>query len=200
MPLANKTGASAAGSLSHWFNHPAAMLAPRTLKEVDRHVLVLGFTVQPPAHAQLRTTRHPGALPGLQTVRASIKVANKDHFCPRHRYNLPPIIRTSPDRASQHRQCSPSASPAPPTESLPHRSCTSQCARNIRPSALPEPAGPAIAQTILRFTTPKEREKTGFHNFTRVWRAMNSLACAKAPKVSRTALNSWQQCSSRMSA
>jgi hypothetical protein len=34
-----------------------------------------------------------------------IKVIKHDHFPAFLRYNLPPIIRTSPDRASQHRQC-----------------------------------------------------------------------------------------------
>ena len=38
-------------------------------------------------------------------TRRLIKVIKHDHFPAFLRYNLPPIIRTSPDRASQHRQC-----------------------------------------------------------------------------------------------
>ena len=86
------------------------------------------------------------------------KTCNKGHFCPRHRYNLPPIIRTSPDRAPQHRQC-----PASAPTTIAHREpftqvLRSRCARFSRPSTLcTEPDEPALHGSF-----PKEREKTVF--------------------------------------
>ena len=46
-----------------------------------------------------------GATSANDLTRRLIKVIKHDHFPAFLRYNLPPIIRTSPDRASQHRQC-----------------------------------------------------------------------------------------------
>lgn len=63
-----------------------------------------------------------GATSANDLTRRLIKVIKHDHFPAFLRYNLPPIIRTSPDRASQHRQCPGIGTPAPPTESRPHRS------------------------------------------------------------------------------
>lgn len=51
----------------------------------------------------------PATLTGTATAdhltERLIKVIKHDQFPTFLRYNLPPIIRTSPDRASQHRQC-----------------------------------------------------------------------------------------------
>lgn len=106
-----------------------------------------GFqTMQPPAHGRWlgRNRGNPPELvapavarqcPGYPAAtpfacaataddltRRLIKVIKHDQFPTFLRYNLPPIIRTSPDRASQHRQCLGIDTPAPPTESRPHRS------------------------------------------------------------------------------
>jgi hypothetical protein len=63
-----------------------------------------------PAPARQRP-RHPAPTPLTfaatvdHLTRRLIKVIKHDQFPTFLRYNLPPIIRTSPDRASQHRQC-----------------------------------------------------------------------------------------------
>jgi hypothetical protein len=67
-----------------------------------------------------------------------------------------------------------------PTESLPLRSCI--CPRLLFPAfALQEPVDCHRA-VPFEVHVPKEREKTGFSNFTRVWRANEQSGMCKSDR------------------
>lgn len=131
-----------------------------------------------------------GAITANHLTRRLIKVIKHDQFPAFLRYNLPPIIRTSPDRASQHRQCPGIDTPHRPQRAahtdrvklarllflwqppsfresaeLSLRSVTELFARfacRVFPGGTSSGHGARLGQPFLRFTSSKEREKNGF--------------------------------------
>ena len=144
--------------------NPSQLVAPATACQCPRHSVAASRT---------------GASDVEHLTGCLIKVIKLDQLPAFLRYNLPPIIRTSPDRASQHRQC-----PGIGTQNRPQRAAHTDRVKLARLPVLPAkprfsricravirsatalfcPCGmvPGWDSPFLRFTSSKEREKNGF--------------------------------------
>lgn len=116
-----------------------------------------------PRYATVQTAA--GSNAACQPEESDNKKAINDLFCLRHRYNLPPIIRTSPDRAPQHAVCDSG------TFDLAHREPSTTGLAMASAPAMPASAaaracGSPSRGPFLRITSPKEREK-GFFTTSR---------------------------------